>query len=73
MKAVSSTAFGSGLFRDIFSTWEVRAIVSEAGYLARRLEVEAALAVARRPAASGARFFAATAAFFPHFFWASPA
>src|SRR5487761_2233974 len=44
---MSSTVFDSELFRDMFGTAEMRAIFSDAGYLARCLEVEAALARAR--------------------------
>ncbi|MCJ7837656.1 MAG: adenylosuccinate lyase family protein, partial [Burkholderiales bacterium] len=44
---MSSTVFDSGLFRDMFGTAEMRAIFSDAGYLARCLEVEAALARAQ--------------------------
>jgi len=44
---MSSTVFDSGLFRDMFGTPEMRAIFSDAGYLARCLEVEAALARAQ--------------------------
>jgi 3-carboxy-cis,cis-muconate cycloisomerase len=44
---MSSTVFDSGLFRDMFGTEEMRAIFSDAGYLARCLEVEAALARAQ--------------------------
>lgn len=44
---MSSTVFDSGLFRDMFGTAQMRAIFSDAGYLARCLEVEAALARAQ--------------------------
>ena len=44
---MSSTVFDSELFRDMFGTTEMRAIFSDAGYLARCLEVEAALARAQ--------------------------
>ncbi len=44
---MTSTVFDSGLFRDMFGTAEMRAIFSDAGYLARCLEVEAALARAQ--------------------------
>ena len=44
---MSSTVFDSDLFRDMFGTAEMRAIFSDAGYLARCLEVEAALARAQ--------------------------
>lgn len=44
---MSSTVFDSGLFRDMFATAEMRAIFSDAGYLTRCLEVEAALARAQ--------------------------
>ena len=44
---MSSTVFDSELFRDMFGTAEMRAIFSDAGYLARCLEVEAALARAQ--------------------------
>jgi len=32
---MTSTVFDSGLFRDMFGTVEMRAIFSDAGYLAR--------------------------------------
>ena len=44
---MTSTVFDSGLFRDMFGTAEMRAVFSDAGYLARCLEVEAALARAQ--------------------------
>ena len=44
---MTSTVFDSELFRDLFGTVEMRAIFSDAGYLARCLEVEAALARAQ--------------------------
>ena len=44
---MSSSVFDSGLFRDMFGTAEMRAIFSDAGYLSRCLEVEAALARAQ--------------------------
>ncbi len=44
---MSSTVFDSGLFRDMFGTEDMRAVFSDAGYLARCLEVEAALARAQ--------------------------
>lgn len=44
---MTSTVFDSQLFRDLFATAEMRAIFSDAGYLARCLEVEAALARAQ--------------------------
>lgn len=44
---MSSTVFDSDLFCDMFGTAEMRAIFSDAGYLARCLEVEAALARAQ--------------------------
>jgi 3-carboxy-cis,cis-muconate cycloisomerase len=44
---MSSSVFDSGLFRDMFGTAQMRAIFSDAGYLARCLEVEAALARAQ--------------------------
>jgi len=44
---MTSTVFDSELFRDMFGTAEMRAIFSDAGYLARCLEVEAALARAQ--------------------------
>ncbi|MGP1678341.1 MAG: 3-carboxy-cis,cis-muconate cycloisomerase [Burkholderiales bacterium] len=44
---MTSTVFDSGLFRDMFGTAEMRAIFSDSGYLARCLEVEAALARAQ--------------------------
>ena len=44
---MNSTVFDSGLFRDMFATEEMRAIFSDTGYLARCLEVEAALARAQ--------------------------
>lgn len=44
---MTSTVFDSELYRDMFGTQEMRAIFSDAGYLARCLEVEAALARAQ--------------------------
>ncbi len=44
---MSSTVFDSALYRDLFGTAEMRAIFSDAGFLARCLEVEAALARAQ--------------------------
>ena len=44
---MSSTVFDSELFRDMFGTAEMRGVFSDAGYLARCLEVEAALARAQ--------------------------
>ena len=44
---MSSTVFDSALYRDMFSTAEMRAVFSDAGFLARCLEVEAALARAQ--------------------------
>lgn len=44
---MSSTVFDSELFRDMFGTAEMRAIFSDGAYLARCLEVEAALARAQ--------------------------
>lgn len=44
---MNSTVFDSELFRDMFGTEEMRAIFSDSGYLARCLEVEAALARAQ--------------------------
>jgi hypothetical protein len=62
--------FDSGLLRNMFGTEEMRAIVSEAGYLTRRLEVEAALAAAHRPAAIGLRCFRGDSSIFSAFFCA---
>ncbi len=44
---MSSTVFDSVLYRDMFGTAEMRAVFSDAGFLARCLEVEAALARAQ--------------------------
>ncbi len=44
---MTSTVFDSELFRDLFGTAEMRAVFSDAGYLSRCLEVEAALARAQ--------------------------
>jgi 3-carboxy-cis,cis-muconate cycloisomerase len=44
---MSSTVFDSALYRDMFGTAEMRAIFSDAGFLERCLEVEAALARAQ--------------------------
>ncbi len=44
---MASTVFDSALYRDMFGTAEMRAIFSDEGYLARCLEVEAALARAQ--------------------------
>jgi 3-carboxy-cis,cis-muconate cycloisomerase len=44
---MSSTVFDSALYRDMFGTAGMRAIFSDAGFLARCLEVEAALARAQ--------------------------
>ena len=44
---MGSTVFDSALFRDMFGTAEMRAIFSDEGYLARCLDVEAALARAQ--------------------------
>jgi len=44
---MGSTVFDSALFRDLFGTAEMRAIFSDAGYVTRCLEVEAALARAQ--------------------------
>src|SRR5487761_2167105 len=44
---MSSTVFDSELFRDMFGTVQMRAIFSDAGFLSRCLEVEAALARAQ--------------------------
>jgi 3-carboxy-cis,cis-muconate cycloisomerase len=44
---MTSSVFDSELFRDMFGTAEMRAIFSDAGYLSRCLEVEAALARAQ--------------------------
>ncbi|HVP08562.1 MAG TPA: 3-carboxy-cis,cis-muconate cycloisomerase [Burkholderiales bacterium] len=44
---MGSTVFDSALYRDMFGTAEMRAIFSDAGYLARCLDVEAALARAQ--------------------------
>lgn len=55
---MGSTVFDSILYRDLFGTAEMRAVFSDAGFLARCLEVEAALARAQAglgliPAAAG--------------------
>lgn len=44
---MGSTVFDSVLYRDMFGTAEMRAVFCDAGYLARCLEVEAALARAQ--------------------------
>ena len=44
---MSSTVFDSALYRDMFGTAEMRAVFSDEGFLARCLEVEAALARAQ--------------------------
>ena len=44
---MGSTVFDSVLYRDMFGTAEMRAVFSDAGFLARCLEVEAALARAQ--------------------------
>jgi 3-carboxy-cis,cis-muconate cycloisomerase len=44
---MASTVFDSGIFRDMFGTPEMREVFSDEGYLARCLEVEAALARAQ--------------------------
>lgn len=44
---MSSTVFDSALYRDMFGTAEMRAVFSDAGFLARCLDVEAALARAQ--------------------------
>lgn len=44
---MSSTVFDSALYRDMFGSAEMRAIFSDSGFLARCLEVEAALARAQ--------------------------
>ncbi|MHB8668673.1 MAG: 3-carboxy-cis,cis-muconate cycloisomerase [Burkholderiales bacterium] len=44
---MNATGFDSGLLRDLFGTQEMRAVFSDAGYLTRCLEVEAALARAQ--------------------------
>ena len=44
---MGSTVFDSVLYRDMFGTTEMRAVFSDAGFLARCLEVEAALARAQ--------------------------
>ena len=44
---MASTVFDSELFRDMFGTEAMRAVFSDSGYLARCLEVEAALARAQ--------------------------
>src|SRR5258706_3560210 len=55
---MASTVFDSALYRDMFGTADMRAVFSDAGFLARCLEVEAALARAQGalgmiPAAAG--------------------
>jgi 3-carboxy-cis,cis-muconate cycloisomerase len=44
---VASTVFDSALYRDMFGTAEMRAVFSDGGFLARCLDVEAALARAQ--------------------------
>jgi 3-carboxy-cis,cis-muconate cycloisomerase len=44
---MSSSVFDLGLYRDMFGTAEMRAVFSDGGFLARCLEVEAALARAQ--------------------------
>ena len=44
---MSSTVFDSALFRDLFATPQMRAVFSDSAYLARCLDVEAALARAQ--------------------------
>jgi 3-carboxy-cis,cis-muconate cycloisomerase len=60
---MSSTVFDSALYRDMFGTAEMRAVFSDAGFLERCLQVEAALARAQAglgliPAAAAAEISA---------------